>query len=72
MSALGLDFDTAFSSVISCIGNVGPGLGLVGPEENYLLIPVIGKIVLIVCMLAGRVEIFTLFALFTPSFWKWR
>ncbi|UCE97666.1 MAG: TrkH family potassium uptake protein [Dehalococcoidia bacterium] len=72
MSALGLDFDTAISSVTSCIGNVGPGLGLVGPEENYFLIPVVGKIVLIVCMLAGRVEIFTLFALFTPSFWKWR
>jgi trk system potassium uptake protein TrkH len=72
MSAIGLNFDTALSSVISCIGNVGPGLGLVGPEENYFLIPVFGKIVLIVCMLAGRVEIFTLFAIFVPSFWKWR
>jgi len=72
MSAIGLDFDTALSSVTSCIGNVGPGLGLVGPEENYFLIPVLGKIVLIVCMLAGRVEIFTLFVIFIPSFWKWR
>ena len=72
MSAIGLDFDTALSSVTSCLGNVGPGLGLVGPEENYFLIPALGKITLIVCMLAGRVEIFTLFVLFTPSFWKWR
>jgi trk system potassium uptake protein TrkH len=72
MSAIGLDFDTALSSVISCIGNVGPGLGLVGPEETYSLIPALGKITLIVCMLAGRVEIVTLCVLFLPSFWKWR
>jgi len=72
MSAAGLDFDTALSSVTSCLGNVGPGLGLVGPAENYLLIPVVGKITLIICMLAGRVEIFTLFVIFMPSFWKWR
>jgi trk system potassium uptake protein TrkH len=72
LSAVGLDFDTALSSVTSCIGNVGPGLGLVGPEENYFLIPVVGKAVLIVCMLAGRVEIFTLLAIFIPPFWKWR
>jgi len=72
MSAIGLDFDTALSSVTSCIGNVGPGLGLVGPEENYFLIPALGKITLMVCMLAGRVEIFTLFVIFMPSFWKWR
>ena len=69
MSAIGLNFDTALSSVMSCIGNVGPGLGLVGPEENYFFIPVLGKIMLMVCMLAGRVEIFTLFVLFIPSFW---
>lgn len=72
MSAIGLNFDAALSSVMSCIGNVGPGLGLVGPEENYLFIPALGKMTLIACMLAGRVEIFTLFVLFIPSFWKWR
>jgi trk system potassium uptake protein TrkH len=71
MSAVGLNFDTALSSVMSCIGNVGPGLGLVGPEQNYFFIPASGKITLMVCMLAGRVEIFTLFVLFIPSFWKW-
>ena len=72
MSSLGLDHVTALSSVIATLGNVGPGLGLVGPAANYTLIPAAGKIVLIVCMLAGRLELLTVFALLAPSFWKWR
>jgi trk system potassium uptake protein TrkH len=71
MSALGLDFETAISSVTSCIGNVGPGLGLVGPASNYFLIPILGKVMLIVYMLAGRMEIFALSAIVVPAFWKW-
>jgi len=72
MSAVGLDHVTALSSVIATLGNVGPGLGLVGPMENYLFIPAIGKVVLMICMLVGRLEIFTVLMLFAPSFWKWR
>ena len=72
MSAVGLDQVTALSSVIASLGNVGPGLGLVGPMENYLFMPPIGKIVLTICMLVGRLEIFTVLMLFAPSFWKWR
>ncbi|MFC1984409.1 TrkH family potassium uptake protein [Chloroflexota bacterium] len=72
MSALGLDHVTALSSVAATLGNVGPGLGLVGPTTNYLYIPAIGKVVLIICMLVGRLELFTALVLFTPSFWKWR
>ena len=72
MSALGLDHITALSSVTATLGNVGPGLGLVGPEASYLLIPPLGKAVLITLMLAGRLELFTLLVLFVPSFWKWR
>ena len=72
MSALGLDHVTALSSVAATLGNVGPGLGLVGPTANYLGIPALGKVVLIVCMLVGRLELFTVLVLFTPSFWKWR
>jgi len=72
MSALGLDKITALSSVTASLGNVGPGLGLVGPMENYFFIPGIGKGVLIFCMLAGRLELFTLLMLFTPAFWRWR
>jgi trk system potassium uptake protein TrkH len=72
MSTLGLDQATALSSVFATLGNVGPGLGLVGPAANYALIPPLGKVVLIVCMLAGRLELLTVFALLAPSFWKWR
>jgi len=72
MSALGLDHVTALSSVAATLGNVGPGLGLVGPTANYLWIPALGKVVLIICMLVGRLELFTVLVLFTPSFWKWR
>ncbi|MDV2988657.1 MAG: TrkH family potassium uptake protein [Dehalogenimonas sp.] len=70
MSALGLDIETALSAVVSAISNVGPGLGGVGPYENFAWIPDAGKGVLIVLMLAGRLELFTLLVLFVPSFWR--
>jgi trk system potassium uptake protein TrkH len=72
MSALGLDHVTALSSVFATLGNIGPGLGLVGPATNYLSIPPLGKVLLITFMLAGRLELLTIFVLFAPSFWKWR
>jgi len=72
MTALGLDQISALSSVAATMGTVGPGLGLVGPAANYALIPAAGKVVLMVCMLAGRLELLTIFALLAPSFWKWR
>ena len=72
MSIVGLDHVTALSSILATLGNVGPGLSLVGPMENYLFIPAIGKVVLIICMLVGRLELFTVLMLFAPSFWKWR
>jgi len=72
MSALGLDHVTALSSILATLGNIGPGLGLVGPAVDYTLIPTVGKIVLIVCMLAGRLELLTVCSLLAPSFWKWR
>jgi len=70
MAALGLDFVSAFSSVATTIGNVGPGLGVVGPVKNFLEIPVIGKWVLVLCMLLGRLEIYTVIVLLAPAFWK--
>jgi trk system potassium uptake protein TrkH len=72
MSAIGLDHVTALSAILATLGNVGPGLGLVGPAANYAFIPAGGKVTLIVCMLAGRLELLTAFALLAPSFWKWR
>lgn len=70
MSLLGLDMISAISSVATCIGNVGPGLGSVGPTSNFYAIPLTGKWILIFCMLLGRLEIFTILALFMPGFWK--
>jgi trk system potassium uptake protein TrkH len=72
MAGLGLDPLSALSSVLATLGNVGPGLGVVGPLASYAPIPALGKVVLILAMLAGRLELLTIFALLTPSFWKWR
>ena len=51
------------------IGNIGPGLGIVGPAQNYLTIPVMGKWILVLCMLLGRLEIYTVLVLFVPEYW---
>ncbi len=72
MAALEEDFMTALSSVVASVGNVGPGMGLVGPAENYAIISNPGKVVLMICMLVGRLEILTVLALLTPAFWRWR
>ncbi|UCH80440.1 MAG: TrkH family potassium uptake protein [Nitrospiraceae bacterium] len=70
LSAMGVDMITATSTVISAMANVGPALGDAGPTENYETIPVAGKWVLIFCMLAGRLEIYTVILLFMPMFWE--
>jgi trk system potassium uptake protein len=70
MSLLGLDFESAAGSAIACLGNTGPGIGSVGPIYNYSHIPEAGKWVLSILMLLGRLELFTVLILFSPSFWK--
>lgn len=70
MAAMGMDLISAFSSVAACIGNIGPGLGLVGPATNYLSVPEAGKWILIFCMLLGRLEIYTVILLLTPEYWR--
>ena len=70
MSSLGLDVISAFSSVAACIGNVGPGLGLVGPATNFLAVPALGKWILVFCMLLGRLEIYTVLVLLVPEYWR--
>ena len=72
MSAMGLDIITSFSSVAATLGNVGPGLGAVGPTANYFFLPPAGKIILIICMLVGRLEFFAVAVLIVPAFWRWR
>jgi trk system potassium uptake protein TrkH len=66
--ATGLDQVTAWSAVAACINNAGPGLGDVA--ANFKLVPDAAKWVCIVAMLIGRLEVFTLVVLFTPTFWR--
>lgn len=70
LSAMGMDLITSVAAVAATIGNVGPGLGMVGPTQNYDMIPYFGKWLLIFCMLLGRLEIYTIITLFTPEYWK--
>ena len=66
----GVDPVTASSSVASCMAAIGPGLGSVGPTGNFSNIPDLSKIVLSLLMIIGRLEIMTVFAIFTTTFWK--
>ncbi|HEX4873166.1 MAG TPA: TrkH family potassium uptake protein [Nevskiaceae bacterium] len=68
MVATGLDVVTAFSAVAATINNMGPGLGSV--NANVAVVSDVGKWVMIFAMLLGRLEIFTLLVIFTPSFWR--
>ena len=64
------DLATAVSSVVTCMGGVGPGFSAVGPALNYSTLPGGGLTVLIAMMLAGRLEFFTLLVVFMPAFWR--
>jgi trk system potassium uptake protein len=66
----GLDFISAFSAVIACINNAGPGLGVVGPASNFGVLTDFQTWVCTLAMLLGRLEIFTLLIIFTPRFWQ--
>jgi len=70
MAATGVDLITSISTVVSAMSNVGPALGDAGPASNYSSISLAGKWILIFCMLAGRLEIYTVLILFLPQFWK--
>ena len=68
MMSVGLDQVTAFSAVAACLNNLGPGLGDV--SYHYGELSGVAKLILSFAMLLGRLEIFTLFVLFTPAFWR--
>jgi len=70
LNASGVDLISAGSGVITCLSSVGPGLGAVGPTDNYAGLPAFAKIVLSAVMLLGRLEISTVLVLFFPTFWK--
>jgi trk system potassium uptake protein TrkH len=68
--ASGMDFISAFSAVIACINNTGPGLGVVGPASNYQGLSDFQTWVCSLAMLLGRLEIFSVLVLLTPSYWR--
>ena len=70
MGLLGFDLLSAVGVAISSVGNIGPAFGTFGPTENYAHLPAIGKWVMAILMMAGRLEIFTVLILFVPSFWR--
>ncbi len=70
LTALGVDPLSAFSGAVAATGNVGPGLASVGSVGNFADIPALGKWVLSVNMLLGRLEIYGLLMLFMPVIWK--
>jgi len=70
MVASGLNILSAMSAVVTCLSSAGPGLDQVGPSQNYGFLPAGGKLLLAFCMIAGRLEIFALFAVFSPECWR--
>lgn len=70
MALLGLDFDTAIGATAACLGNIGPGIGKVGPVGNFAFIPDFGKWFLSFLMILGRLELFTVLILFSRAFWR--
>ncbi len=64
------DLETAATSVIATLGNIGPGLNAVGVTQNYAAISPLGQGILTVFMLLGRLELYTVLILFLPDFWK--
>ncbi len=70
LTAMGVNFDEAISAVATSLGNVGPGLGDLGPAGNFSGIPDAGKWVLSFLMLMGRLELFTVILIMSPYFWR--
>lgn len=70
ISFLGLDLLSSLSAVAATLGNVGPGFGLVGPMTNYAALPDSGKMILSLCMLLGRLEIYTVLVVISTKFWR--
>jgi trk system potassium uptake protein TrkH len=68
--ASGLEVVTAFTAVVACINNTGPGLGQVGPAGNFAGLTDFQTWVLTATMLLGRLELFSMIVLFTPGFWR--
>ena len=67
---LGVDFNTSVGATLATLGNLGTGVGSVGPYGTYAFLPQVVKWILALFMLLGRVELFTLITVFSRNFWK--
>ncbi|SDI36373.1 TrkH family potassium uptake protein [Desulfosporosinus hippei] len=72
LAAIGMEPLDAMSAAVTTLGNVGPGFGVIGPTTTFSSINAFGESVLILCMLLGRLELFTLLVLVQPEFWRSR
>jgi trk system potassium uptake protein TrkH len=71
LTTLGLDFMTSISAAATAMGNVGPGIGeIIGPAGTFSSLPIVAKWVLSFTMMFGRLEIFTVFVVLHPDFWR--
>ncbi|SFH53623.1 trk system potassium uptake protein TrkH [Tindallia magadiensis] len=70
LSLEGLDLVSAISASAATLGNIGPGFGFIGPTQTYSEFSYVSKGILSLFMLMGRLELFTVFILLTPSFWR--
>ena len=70
LMASGMDFISAFTAIVACINNAGPGLNAVGPAQNYQSLTDFQTWICCLAMLVGRLEVLTVFVLLTPAFWR--
>ena len=70
VASAGYDVNTSVSAGLSAVGNVGPGVGRIGPHDHFGHFPAYVKLALSFCMIAGRLEVLTLLALLNPRFWR--
>ncbi len=70
VAAVGYDPITSISTALTVVGNVGPGLGQIGPLDNFAHFPAGVKLLLCGCLVAGRLELFTLMVLFSGASWR--
>ena len=70
LTLVGMDIESAAGAVATSMGGIGPGLGTVGPVNNFFAVPVAGKWILSFLMLLGRLELFSVLILFSPNFWR--
>jgi trk system potassium uptake protein TrkH len=70
VAAAGYDIVTAVTTALTAVGNVGPGLGEIGPFDNFAHFPAVVKLTLCGAMVAGRLELFTILVIFSSDFWR--